>query len=114
VRQSSGARPETDLRMAGPRPACGANRRAAGNPGPPRRLRVNVRKRKKREREPPPLFAVSGEYSRGATRGTDWLTEDRCDGTLMRVFRGAVRVTDFVRHRTVTVRAGDSYLARAP
>lgn len=110
VRQTSGARPETELRLAGPRPACGAGRRATGDPGLPRRLRVSVRKRKKRER--PPLYAVSGEYSRGATRGTDWLTEDRCDGTLTRVFRGAVRVSDFRRGRTVLVRAGSSYLAR--
>jgi hypothetical protein len=28
-------------------------------------------------------------------RGTRWLTEDRCDGTLTRVVRGTVEVEDF-------------------
>jgi hypothetical protein len=37
---------------------------------------------------------------------------DRCDGTLTRVRRGVVRVTDFRRHKTITLRAGQSYLAR--
>ena len=41
-------------------------------------------------------------------------TVDRCDGTLTRVVEGSVRVRDRVRHRTVIVRAGRSYLARAP
>jgi hypothetical protein len=43
-----------------------------------------------------------------------WLTADRCDGTLTRVTRGRVAVRDFRRKRTVVVRAGKSYLARAP
>jgi hypothetical protein len=46
-------------------------------------------------------------------RGTRWLTEDRCDGTLTRVASGAVAVFDRSRHKTVIVRAGRSYLARA-
>jgi hypothetical protein len=46
------------------------------------------------------------------TRGTSWLTEDRCDGTLTRVTSGAVEVRDRVRGTTVLVRAGHSYLAR--
>ena len=46
-------------------------------------------------------------------RGTRWLTEDRCDGTLTRVTNGAVVVRDFKRHRKVLVRAGHSYLAKA-
>jgi hypothetical protein len=41
------------------------------------------------------------------------MTEDRCDGTLTRVLTGAVRVRDLRRHRTVVVRAGHRYLARA-
>jgi hypothetical protein len=38
---------------------------------------------------------------------------DRCDGTLTRVTEGAVAVRDKVRHRTVLVRAGHSYLAKS-
>ena len=32
-------------------------------------------------------------------RGTRWLTEDRCDGTVTRVVRGSVEVDDFLRTR---------------
>jgi hypothetical protein len=46
--------------------------------------------------------------------GTIWLTEDRCDGTLIRVLTDKVAVTDLVKHRKVTVKAGHSYLAKAP
>jgi hypothetical protein len=59
-------------------------------------------------------FRTRGRYSAATVRGTRWTTADRCDGTLVRVERGVVSVRDFVRHVTVTVRAGGSYLARAP
>ena len=58
-------------------------------------------------------FKTRGRYAAATVRGTIWDTADRCDGTLVRVRRGAVTVTDFVRHKTVTVRAGHSYLAKA-
>ena len=45
-------------------------------------------------------------------RGTRWLTEDRCNGTLTRVERGTVTVRDFAKKRNVTVRAGKQYFAR--
>ncbi|HEV8603153.1 MAG TPA: hypothetical protein VGQ68_07110 [Gaiellaceae bacterium] len=59
-------------------------------------------------------FTTRGRYSSATVRGTRWLTQDQCDGTLTRVRRGVVRVRDFRRHRNVIVRAGQSYLARAP
>jgi hypothetical protein len=46
-------------------------------------------------------------------RGTIWLVEDRCEGTNTRVRRGVVAVRDFKRKKTVSVKAGHSYLARA-
>jgi hypothetical protein len=46
-------------------------------------------------------------------RGTIWLTEDRCDGTLTRVRRGRVVVRDFELGRKVVLTRGESYLARA-
>jgi hypothetical protein len=58
-------------------------------------------------------FRTSGKYSSATVRGTIWLTQDRCDGTLTRVKRGIVSVRDFRRRRTVSVKAGHSYLARA-
>src|SRR5207248_1691296 len=41
-------------------------------------------------------------------------TADRCDGTLVKVVKGAVTVRDFVRRHSVVVRARHQYLARAP
>jgi len=79
-------------------------------------------------------FRTSGRYSAATVRGTKWLTEDRCDGTLTRVVRGAVEVEDFTAEpppgdtprepppgavpapgaetTTVVVPAGRSYVAR--
>jgi len=54
-----------------------------------------------------------GHYGAATVRGTKWLTRDTCAGTLVRVARGVVSVNDFTRHRTVLVRAPNSYLARA-
>jgi hypothetical protein len=58
-------------------------------------------------------YRTYGQNSAATARGTRWLTEDRCDGTLTRVSSGAVSVRDHVHHRTVLVRAGQSYLAHA-
>jgi hypothetical protein len=59
-------------------------------------------------------FTTRGRYSSATVRGTKWLTEDRCDGTLTRVIHGVVRVRDFRAHKNVNVHAGHSYLAHAP
>jgi hypothetical protein len=58
-------------------------------------------------------FRTDGKYSSATVRGTIWLTQDRCDGTLTTVKRGTVSVRDFKRRRTVAVKAGHGYLARA-
>lgn len=57
-------------------------------------------------------FRIKGQYSSATVRGTKWLVQDTCAGTLTRVVRGVVRVRDTVRHKTVVVRAGHRYLAR--
>jgi hypothetical protein len=59
-------------------------------------------------------FRTKGRFSSGAVRGTYWLTEDRCSSTVTRVRQGTVVVTDNVRHKKVTVRAGHEYTAKAP
>jgi hypothetical protein len=59
-------------------------------------------------------FTTKGRYSSASVRGTKWLVQDRCDGTLTRVLRGVVLVRDFRARKNVTVRAGRSYLAKAP
>jgi len=58
-------------------------------------------------------FRTRGRNSTATVRGTIWLTQERCDGTLTKVQRGSVTVRDLRARRTITVRAGRSYLARA-
>ena len=114
LRQDTGRRPVTMLQLTGGSfGRCGgSSSRESAAPArkakPGRRLRTRLDKPKRAH------VKVRGRYSIGAAYGTAWLTEDRCDGTLTRVKSGTVRVRDLVRHRTVTVRAGSSYLARAP
>ena len=67
-----------------------------------RRLRSNARGR----------FRTRGRHSAATVRGTVWLTADRCDGTLTRVRRGRVVVRDLRRRKSISLRAGRSYLAR--
>ncbi len=59
-------------------------------------------------------YSTKGNYAAGAVLGTRWLTEDLCDGTFIHVVTDRVAVTNFVNHRHLTVKAGHSYLAKAP
>jgi hypothetical protein len=56
-------------------------------------------------------WRTTGRVSSATVRGTMWRVEDRCDATVTRVKRGVVSVRDNARKRTVTVRAGHSYVA---
>ncbi len=58
-------------------------------------------------------YRTEGANSVATVRGTEWLTVNRCDGTLTRVREGAVLVRDLRTGRGVLVTAGRSYLARA-
>jgi hypothetical protein len=57
-------------------------------------------------------FRTGGRFASATVRGTRWLTEDRCEGTFVKVARGAVLVHDAVAGRDVVVSEGQSYLAR--
>ncbi|MCW2985678.1 MAG: hypothetical protein JWR63_3248, partial [Conexibacter sp.] len=57
-------------------------------------------------------FQTRGKGAVGTVRGTHWLTQDFCDGTLTRVTEGSVAVRDLAKRKTVVVRAGHSYFAR--
>ena len=59
-------------------------------------------------------FRTVGRFAAATVRGTNWGVRDRCDGTLTVVREGVVAVRDFARHTTVIVRAGQTYLAKAP
>ncbi|MDA0184717.1 hypothetical protein OJ997_30725 [Solirubrobacter phytolaccae] len=55
-------------------------------------------------------FRTQGKYSAATVRGTKWLVQDDCAGTLTKVTQGTVTVRD--RAKTVVVRAGKSYRAK--
>ena len=59
-------------------------------------------------------FRTRGRYSAATVLGTIWSIADRCDGTLTRDVTHSVVVNDFVRHRTIVLHAGQSYLAKRP
>ncbi len=58
-------------------------------------------------------FQTKGKHSAATVVGTKWLVEDRCKSTLTKVAKGRVSVRDFVLKKTVIVRAGKTYVARA-
>ena len=58
-------------------------------------------------------FRTTGRFAAATVRGTDWGVRDRCDGTLTVVRRGVVVVRDFRLRKSVIVRAGQTYLAKA-
>jgi hypothetical protein len=101
--QSKGAKPLTTLTLI-ERLSC--SRKAAST----------AAKRKRKRRlwgDGKGRFRTRGKHSAATVVGTKWLVEDRCRSTLTRVVRGRVKVRDFVKHKTVTVRAGHRYTARA-
>jgi len=57
-------------------------------------------------------FRTKGRYIAATVHGTTWLTEDRCDGTRAFVQEGVVDVRDLVKHKTIQLGAGQSYVAR--
>ena len=92
----------TELVLAGAGPRCRASAAAHESRTRKRRLWGDAKGR----------FKTRGRRSAATVRGTRWLVEDRCDGTLTKVAEGVVKVRDFGRRKTVTVRAGKRYLAR--
>ena len=71
--------------------------------------------RRIRGRTPHGRFRTRGRHSAlPRCAAPTWISvADRCDGTLTKVERGSVAVRDFHRKKTVILRAGQSYLARA-
>jgi hypothetical protein len=58
-------------------------------------------------------FRTRGQYSAATVRGTTWLVQDTCTTTLTRVTQGVVAVNDFAKRKTVLVKKGKRYTARA-
>jgi hypothetical protein len=86
ITQQTGSPYITDLRLAGGFGAC--ERAAAAAKRKRKRVRGLWGDGKGR-------FRTSGRYSAATVRGTIWLVEDRCEGTLTRVRRGVVDVDDY-------------------
>jgi hypothetical protein len=81
-------------------------------PCPKKRARAAAKKPKSRKLwgKGSGRFRTVGNYSAATVRGTRWLTQDSCAGTLTRVTQGVVSVSYL--KKTVIVRAGKSFLAR--
>jgi hypothetical protein len=112
VVQKRQAKPTTDVLLAGgdfSRCAAAGARSSRTAAAAKRKNRRTVRRVRGRGHG---RFRTWGRYGSASVRGTIWVTEDRCDGTLVRVQRGTVSVRDFARRRTVLVGAGHSYLVR--
>jgi hypothetical protein len=124
IAQKRAKRPVTEIKLQSPtfRKVCGSGRRSArASSAGALRAGASATKKKKRSKKVVTRlwgngtgnFRTTARHSAATVRGTIWLTQERCDGTLTLVTRGVVRVRDLTAHRTVTVRAGHSYLARA-
>jgi hypothetical protein len=57
-------------------------------------------------------FRTKGRHSAATVVGTKWLVQDTCTTTTTSVKRGKVKVRDFAKKKTVTVKAGHKYVAR--
>lgn len=107
--QTKGAKPITELQLFGSnfKKACPAVSRQASTSATKKKVvrqLWGVGKGK---------FRTKGRYSTASIRGTEWLTQDRCDGTLTRVKVGSVTVRDLLKNKNVIVKAPNTYLALA-
>jgi hypothetical protein len=59
------------------------------------------------------LFRIVGAAGISTATDATWVTQDRCDGTRTDVGKGHVSVLDRASGKTVTVKAGRSYLVKA-
>jgi hypothetical protein len=102
ISQTKGRKPRTTLAMTG-KLSCGkGNASAAAKKKKKRRLWGDGKGR----------FRTKGRHSAATVLGTKWLVEDRCNGTVTKVVKGKVVVTQFKPRRTIRLRAGQQYFAK--
>jgi RTX calcium-binding nonapeptide repeat (4 copies) len=101
VRQPRSRRLFTRIRLVG-----GEFRRCDGSA---RRRHLSIRRAQAVVRG---AFRVAGKYSEAAADRAAVIVEDRCDGTVTRVLRGAAGVRDLGGGRRVVLRRGEHHLAR--
>lgn len=98
--QTKGRKPLSTLRLTGKLQCGGGKANAAAKRKRKRRLWGDGKGR----------FRTKGKFSSATVRGTRWLVEDRCNGTLTRVRKGRVAVR--YRGRTIILRAGEQFFAK--
>jgi CSLREA domain-containing protein len=107
IGQTKGSRPITELTLVEKLTGCKSSGKASAaakkKKVKKRRLWGNGKGR----------FRTKGKHSAATVVGTKWLVEDRCTSTRTRVARARVSVRDFVKRKTVIVKAGRKYVARA-
>ena len=101
----------TELRLKGA--SFGGCAAAAGKGVAAARKRLSGRTVRQLKADANGSFRTRGRHSSATVRGTAWITNDRCDGTLTKVTRGTVAVRDLRKRKTIVVRSGKSYLAEA-
>jgi hypothetical protein len=108
VHQKRSGRGMTDIVLRGSKASCArAGAKASMSARRKRRRGAKLWAKDKRGR-----FRTRGSRSVATTRGTFWLTQERCAGTLTKVYEGSVVVRNRKTRKRVTVRAGKSHLAR--
>ena len=100
VTQTKGAKPITQLALNG-KLSCTTKKKG-------KKASTSAKKKKVRRLwgDGKGRFRTKGKHGAATVKGTKWLTEDRCTGTLVRVKRGKVSVRDFVKRKTVLVKQG--------
>jgi hypothetical protein len=93
----------TDLTLSEPLAPCGKGKAGAAAKKP---------KTRKLWGDGSGSFRTRGQYSAATVRGTQWLVQDSCAGTLTQVKKGVVSVFDQVKKKTILLKAGKKYLAK--
>ena len=111
-RQTGRVHPRTTFVLSQPLTGC-----TRAGPPPGRATAARGRRRRPTTRqvwvtEKNGNFNTKGQYVGTSVQGTIWLTADTCTSSTVRVKQGVVVVHDFIHHRTIKLRAGQSYTAR--
>ena len=94
------------LKLVGPLPACLVKKFG-------KKAAITAAKRRTRKLwgQAKGNFRTVGRYAAATVRGTKWLTEDMCAGTLIRVVEHTVKVDAFPHNRHFLLGQGRSFIA---
>ncbi|MEA2495347.1 MAG: hypothetical protein QOJ29_3258, partial [Thermoleophilaceae bacterium] len=113
--QQSKKNPLTTLSMVGAGlNACKSRLPKGGARKPSAGVRVAAKHRRTLFSHVKGRFRTRGRNSTATVRGTTWRVTDTCSGTKTAVTQGTVVVRDLTLRRNIVLKAGHSYLARAP